>query len=997
MTSSARCLAVLALLAAGVVRASGEDRSSPQDAVRELLADYAAGDVEGVARRWVAGEPAESFVRAHARRMRVRCRRLESLAVAPVSITPETAVVETRETFAVWSDAARPVERAETSSSRFRLRRDGDRWRIEAWESLEAELVERLVAAGSAAERSDVLTRAAALRTPLLVRLLSLRAVNLMNQGRLELAGGIVAAASALAWELGDPGAESMAAGARTMELRQRGERDFACDLAEDALAAAETTADPDVIGYASLRFSRAVELRWGVIDVAPLQRVLANAEGLEDISIAAKAASELARLYDNAWQPADGFVYAQLASRYAEAGEDRAAQVSAALNLAGSYFMQSDVDLAARHYQRAAELAVKAGFDDAAISAMTIAATISEDPRKMTAVLAFLEDARRRMVDRPEAVPELSVARAEVLFRLDRIPEAEEELARTYEVSPEHRRAHLLMSRIRLEQGRYGEALEYAEAARAPNRLLNQWARHTRAKALRCLGRTEESLREFEELVEETEDVPPAAADGSRAVFLHWGPLISPDFIEMLVELGDPRRALQVAEKKKGLTLAQSVVAGPAGRAVLTAEQRRRDEQLQTRVHEANKAFVSGISGSNMDELRRGLREAREELTDFRARRAAGSRTPPPKIGDLDVDALPAALDDVTLVQYMVGEEQVTVFVVHPRSEGRRVSAHFLPIPHRELVAEADRLARSIEQRNYRAAEYAAGLYERLVAPIEPALRPARMLCIIPDAELWRVPFHVLGPAGGEALVDRVALFYAPSLSVLTAASARRAPRPAGDDTTLLALANPVVAGSTASRYRSLFRDAVLGALPDTESEVRSIAALYGAGRSRVLIGADAREKLLKDHAGDYRVLHIATHGMVDDRAPMFSSLVLATSSADALEDGLLEAREIVELDLQADLAVFSACDTGRARVSGAGLISFSWAMLAAGCPTTVVSQWKAHSAATARMMVELHRQLVSGVLKPEALRRAQLALRRDRRYRHPFYWAPFVVVGAP
>jgi len=77
--------------------------------------------------------------------------------------------------------------------------------------------------------------------------------------------------------------------------------------------------------------------------------------------------------------------------------------------------------------------------------------------------------------------------------------------------------------------------------------------------------------------------------------------------------------------------------------------------------------------------------------------------------------------------------------------------------------------------------------------------------------------------------------------------------------------------------------------------------------------------------------------------------------------------------------------------------VIGLAWAFLVAGCPSTVVSQWEAESASTSILMIEFHRQLRAGVSKPEALRRAALALRRDRRYSHPFYWAPFIVVGAP
>ena len=128
-----------------------------------------------------------------------------------------------------------------------------------------------------------------------------------------------------------------------------------------------------------------------------------------------------------------------------------------------------------------------------------------------------------------------------------------------------------------------------------------------------------------------------------------------------------------------------------------------------------------------------------------------------------------------------------------------------------------------------------------------------------------------------------------------------------------------------------------------------------------------------------------------------MFSSLVLSSDSAS--EDGLLEAREIVGLELGAETVVLSACDTGKSGTRGSRdpVVGWSWAFLAAGCRTTVVSQWKAQSAATATLMIEFHRRLARGQSEAEALRGAQLVLRRDPRYRHPFYWAPFIVVGAP
>jgi CHAT domain-containing protein len=135
-----------------------------------------------------------------------------------------------------------------------------------------------------------------------------------------------------------------------------------------------------------------------------------------------------------------------------------------------------------------------------------------------------------------------------------------------------------------------------------------------------------------------------------------------------------------------------------------------------------------------------------------------------------------------------------------------------------------------------------------------------------------------------------------------------------------------------------------------------------------------------------------------------MYSHLVLSQTGTSDSEDGLLEAWEIMKLKLNADLVVLSACDTGRGRVgAGEGVIGLSWAVFVAGCPATVVSQWKVASASTTELMIEFHRRLLASnrkagapTSKAEALRQASLRLLRSRRYRHPFYWAPFVLVGA-
>jgi CHAT domain-containing protein len=209
-----------------------------------------------------------------------------------------------------------------------------------------------------------------------------------------------------------------------------------------------------------------------------------------------------------------------------------------------------------------------------------------------------------------------------------------------------------------------------------------------------------------------------------------------------------------------------------------------------------------------------------------------------------------------------------------------------------------------------------------------------------------------------------------------------------------LLALGNPTPGGQAGGG--AALRGAGPDALPEAEQEVRALGRLYGASRSRVYTGAEAREDRFKSEAGRARVLHFAAHGLVNNASPMYSHLALAAGGAG--EDGLLEAWELTRLDLKADLAVLSACETARGRTAaGEGMIGLSWAMFIAGVPSLVVSQWKVESAGTRELMVNFHRGLISPtkMTKSEALRQAALKLLKNPETSHPFYWAGFVLVG--
>src|SRR5262249_56795112 len=129
-------------------------------------------------------------------------------------------------------------------------------------------------------------------------------------------------------------------------------------------------------------------------------------------------------------------------------------------------------------------------------------------------------------------------------------------------------------------------------------------------------------------------------------------------------------------------------------------------------------------------------------------------------------------------------------------------------------------------------------------------------------------------------------------------------------------AVGNPELGTSPGRRSGSTLLASPLEPLPETEAQVREIARLYDARATSVRVGAGARESWLKAEAPRYRILHLATHGLLDGNSPLYSELVLAAPTPGERDDGLLEAREILDLDLGADLAVLSACETGRGRV---------------------------------------------------------------------------------
>ncbi len=167
------------------------------------------------------------------------------------------------------------------------------------------------------------------------------------------------------------------------------------------------------------------------------------------------------------------------------------------------------------------------------------------------------------------------------------------------------------------------------------------------------------------------------------------------------------------------------------------------------------------------------------------------------------------------------------------------------------------------------------------------------------------------------------------------------------------------------------------------------------GTNRVKFTFGRMLQESRFKTEASQFRILHLATHSLLNDSSPMYSQIVLAQTGTGEEEDGLLEAREILNMNLNADLVVLSSCESALGKVGqGEGMIGLSWAFFVAGTSTAVVSQWKVDSASTTEFMLTFHEKLKSES-KAEALRSAALQVYKQDHYRHPFFWAAFVLIG--
>ncbi len=439
---------------------------------------------------------------------------------------------------------------------------------------------------------------------------------------------------------------------------------------------------------------------------------------------------------------------------------------------------------------------------------------------------------------------------------------------------------------------------------------------------------------------------------------------------------------------------------------------------------------------------------EARNQINARSPHYAALTQVQPLSTGEMQ-----QLLDDRTLLlEYALGEERSYLWAVTPTSltshelAGRGAVEKAARLVYDDLRARQRRPGETERDHGARVSQadaqywgHAAELSEMTLGPVAGQLGDKRLL-IVAEGALQYVPFAALpapkAPIAPEStsepatpelrlplVVDHeiVSLPSASALAVLRRETSARRPQPR----MLAVLADPVFdledsrvaleakKQAPARERRSAVadldrakRDAGLSddgfrlpRLLSSREEANAIVALAPADAVTIATGFDAtREKAISRELSQYRIVHFATHGLLDGEHPELSGIVLSlVDRSGRPQNGFLRLHDIYNLDLPADLVVLSACDTGLGKdVKGEGLVGLSRGFMHAGAARVVASLWKVDDEATADLMAHFYRRMLQdGRSAAAALREAQIAMWKQKRWKTPYYWAAFVLQG--
>lgn len=291
--------------------------------------------------------------------------------------------------------------------------------------------------------------------------------------------------------------------------------------------------------------------------------------------------------------------------------------------------------------------------------------------------------------------------------------------------------------------------------------------------------------------------------------------------------------------------------------------------------------------------------------------------------------------------------------------------------------------------------------LYRVLLEPFKNEIA-GKDLIIVPDGQLLYIPFDVLltsDPVNKGLdfrslpyLIKDHAINYSPSATIVFGRKEKH--RQQSID---LAAFAPTYDKN--HQYKNLVYGKpdsamTLFPIPGALEEVKRVSTIY---KGKVIIGRMASEAMFKSEAPNYNILHLSAHTIIDNENPMYSKLVF-TPDMDKKEDGLLNTYELFNMNLNAELAILSACNTGSGKLQeGEGIISIARGFFYAGVPSVVMTLWSVEDNSSALLMELFYKHLTEGLAKDEALRQAKLDYLKqsDQLTSFPYYWAGYVNIG--
>jgi len=313
-------------------------------------------------------------------------------------------------------------------------------------------------------------------------------------------------------------------------------------------------------------------------------------------------------------------------------------------------------------------------------------------------------------------------------------------------------------------------------------------------------------------------------------------------------------------------------------------------------------------------------------------------------------------------------------------------------------------------EYNNYSITDFKAfvqasySLYQTLLFPVESVIK-GKELIIIPDGELGYISFDVLLTSNPDTtkqayknlpyLIKNSSLTYAPSATTFfNDLNLKRSE----NNGRILAFGPDYGTDNTVLDQKDengkVLRNS-LTTLGNTLDEIKNLENYYNV---TAFLGENATENAFKKNASDYRVLHLAMHTIINNENPLYSKLIFFKPKGDSIDDGMLNASELINMDLHADLAVLSACNTGSGKMQkGEGVLSLSRDFFYAGVPGIIMTAWAVEDRAGVKLMEYFYKNIALGKPRHEALRLAKIEYldNCDKLTAHPHYWASYMNVG--